>query len=242
MFFRENTRKKALELNVFGFVRNLQDGRVEAIIEGEKDKVEKLIEWMREGPGLARVDNIEINFENYQGMRKAFKKYGIKIKIEKNFGIPEIQADTCEEVAEFSAKWTAEKIKKPVLSGDTGLFVEALNGLPGVYTSQFHKKLGIERFMKLLKDETNRNAKLVYALSFCEPNKDPITFSNITEGKITEKVNIVGSFIDSIFIPKGEKEVIGIIRKKDPNKIHMFFGNIEERFARWYVKNKKDLL
>ncbi|OYT43526.1 MAG: non-canonical purine NTP pyrophosphatase [Candidatus Aenigmarchaeota archaeon ex4484_56] len=182
------------------------------------------------------------NKRKAEGMRKAFKKYGIKIKIEKNFGIPEIQADTCEEVAEFSAKWTAEKIKKPVLSGDTGLFVEALNGLPGVYTSQFHKKLGIERFMKLLKDETNRNAKLVYALSFCEPNKDPITFSNITEGKITEKVNIVGSFIDSIFIPKGEKEVIGIIRKKDPNKIHMFFGNIEERFARWYVKNKKDLL
>lgn len=73
VFFRENTRKKALELNVFGFVRNLRDGRVEAVIEGEKDKVEKLIEWMREGPGLARVDNIEINPENYRGEFKNFE-------------------------------------------------------------------------------------------------------------------------------------------------------------------------
>jgi len=73
VFFRENTRKKALELNVFGFVRNLQDGRVEAIIEGEKDKVGKLIEWMKKGPSLARVDNIEINFEDYQGEFKNFE-------------------------------------------------------------------------------------------------------------------------------------------------------------------------
>lgn len=52
------------------------------------------------------------------------------IKIE----TPEIQADDVTEVSKFSAKWAAERLNKPVLKNDSGLFVNALNGFPGVYT------------------------------------------------------------------------------------------------------------
>lgn len=179
------------------------------------------------------------NERKAKGMKKIIEEFGINIKIEKNFGIPEIQADTCEDVAEFSAKWVAEKIRNPTIKIDTGLFVDVLNGLPGVYTSQFHKKLGIKKFMKLMENEINRKAHLVYAFSFCEPGKEPVTFSGKTRGIIVKEANQEGSLIDSVFIPNGEKEVIGKLRKINPEKISKFFGNVEEKFAEWFIKNNK---
>jgi acylphosphatase len=67
VFFRDNTKRKAKELGLFGFVRNLIDGRVEAVFEGEKEKIEKMIEWAKEGPSLAKVEKIEIEWQEYQG-------------------------------------------------------------------------------------------------------------------------------------------------------------------------------
>ncbi|RLJ01012.1 MAG: hypothetical protein DRP06_00440 [Candidatus Aenigmatarchaeota archaeon] len=84
------------------------------------------------------------NERKANGIKKAIKKFGIDIKIKKNFGIPEIQADTCEEVAEFGVKWTAEKTGKPTIKIDTGLFVNALNGLPGYIQPNFTKNLELK--------------------------------------------------------------------------------------------------
>lgn len=67
VFFRQNTFYKAKELGVFGFVRNLPDGRVEAVFEGEKEKVEKMIEWMKKGPKYAKVERCEVLDEDYKG-------------------------------------------------------------------------------------------------------------------------------------------------------------------------------
>lgn len=60
VFFRDFTRQRAEHLGVVGWVRNLPDGRVEAMLEGEPDAVERLIDAMRRGPASARVDDIDI--------------------------------------------------------------------------------------------------------------------------------------------------------------------------------------
>ncbi len=67
VFFRANTVDKARELGVTGYVRNMPDGSVEAVIEGDKEKVEKLISWMHIGPPLARVDRVEVEYQEYKG-------------------------------------------------------------------------------------------------------------------------------------------------------------------------------
>jgi acylphosphatase len=67
VFFRQNTLEKAKALGLKGWVRNTQDGRVEAIFEGEKEKVEKILEWVKLGPPLAKVENVEIRFEDFKG-------------------------------------------------------------------------------------------------------------------------------------------------------------------------------
>ena len=59
--FRNSTRRKARELGVSGWVKNLADGSVEAVVEGEKDNVEDLISWANTGPRLANVNEVEVD-------------------------------------------------------------------------------------------------------------------------------------------------------------------------------------
>ncbi len=63
VFFRANTRDFANGLGVKGYVINLPDGSVECVIEGEKEKVERMIEFCRKGPPGSRVENLEIKWE-----------------------------------------------------------------------------------------------------------------------------------------------------------------------------------
>ena len=73
VFFRANTVERARELGVYGYVRNMPDGSVEAVIEGDRDKVMKLIEWMKVGPPLARVDDIEVEIGEFRGEYRDFR-------------------------------------------------------------------------------------------------------------------------------------------------------------------------
>jgi acylphosphatase len=72
VFFRSSTKDKAEELGISGWVRNLPDGRVEAILEGEKVDVDKMVDWCRKGPEYARVTGVEVLMEEFRGEFKGF--------------------------------------------------------------------------------------------------------------------------------------------------------------------------
>jgi acylphosphatase len=63
VFFRDSTRKKAKQLGLAGWVRNLPDGRVEALFEGPQDRVREIIRWCEEGPSHAEVEDVDVEFE-----------------------------------------------------------------------------------------------------------------------------------------------------------------------------------
>ncbi len=67
VFFRYETRKTAENYGVKGWVENLPDGRVECILEGEKEDLKKVIEFCKKGPPGAHVSNIEIKWEKWKG-------------------------------------------------------------------------------------------------------------------------------------------------------------------------------
>ena len=73
VFFRVETRYEAMKRNVAGWVRNTSGGRVEAIFEGEREDVEKLIEFCESGPPGARVTKIDVQWKEYTGEFKSFK-------------------------------------------------------------------------------------------------------------------------------------------------------------------------
>jgi acylphosphatase len=68
VFFRETTRRRAESAGVAGWVRNLPEGHVEAVLEGEREAVERLVEFLREGPRGARVDWVDVEAEEPEGL------------------------------------------------------------------------------------------------------------------------------------------------------------------------------
>ncbi len=77
VFFRASTRDEARRLGVGGWVRNLPDGTVEALFEGETKKVEEIVGWCHTGPPGARVTRVEVAWESYQGEFPQFEiRYG----------------------------------------------------------------------------------------------------------------------------------------------------------------------
>lgn len=60
VYFRATTQKTARRLGVDGWVRNLPDGRVEAVFDGDEDALEEMIAFCHEGPDRARVEGVEV--------------------------------------------------------------------------------------------------------------------------------------------------------------------------------------
>lgn len=67
VFFRSHTQDAALRRGLKGWVRNLPDGRVEAVFEGDKERVEDMLNWCKSGSPLARVEHLEVREEEYRG-------------------------------------------------------------------------------------------------------------------------------------------------------------------------------
>ena len=74
VFFRQALKVMAKKNNVFGWVKNLKDGRVEAVLEGDEEKVSRLVEWAHGGPANARVEDVEILNEKFSS---EFSKFDV---------------------------------------------------------------------------------------------------------------------------------------------------------------------
>jgi len=68
VFYRDSIRRLAEQHGVAGWVRNTWDGTVEAVFEGEPDAVDRLVEFCREGPPGARVENVDVSTEAPEGL------------------------------------------------------------------------------------------------------------------------------------------------------------------------------
>ncbi len=73
VYFRQNTRIVATRYGVMGWVRNLKDGRVEAVLEGNEMDINRVIEWCYTGPPKAAVDDVDVKYEKYTGEFREFK-------------------------------------------------------------------------------------------------------------------------------------------------------------------------
>ena len=72
VLYRAGARQRAHELGITGWAHNLIDGKVEIVCEGEQKNTQEFIEWCKQGPPLAKVENIEVADEEYSGEFKDF--------------------------------------------------------------------------------------------------------------------------------------------------------------------------
>lgn len=190
---------------------------------------------------MEKVVYLTTNKGKFEEANRIFKdQYGIDIDImNPDFEVLEIQAKTCSEVVSFSVKYAAEKLNRPCVKSDSGLYLDALGGLPGPYNAFFDKQIGVDKFLDLFKNEANRKARLEDCFAYCEPGKEPIVFTGGGTGTVAfEAKGTLGRWHDKFYIPDGETKTLSELRELDREYEAKFWGTAKYDFAKWYKANK----
>jgi len=140
--------------------------------------------------------------------------------VQKNLGYPEIQADTLQDVASFGMKHIQKRIDSPFILEDAGLFIDHLNGFPGVYSAYVFYSIGCSGILKLLDgvDTDNRKACFRSVFAYGEPNKKPRFFVGECHGRIsTQELGNQGFGYDPVFIPDGDARAFAQMDTKEKN-------------------------
>ena len=151
-----------------------------------------------------------------------------------DIGYPEIQANTLEEVV----KYILDELSSfaPLIIDDSGLFIDTLNGFPGVYSSYVMDTLGCEGILKIMDGEENREAHFECVIGYL--NEDKELFKGISEGMITDEMKGDGGFgYDPIFKPKDKNKTYAQMSTEEKNNIS-HRGKAMDEFLN-YIKRKR---
>jgi len=160
-----------------------------------------------------------------------------------DFGLktPEETGTTLEENAFIKAKYGYDSTNLPSIGEDTGLFVDALKGAPGVYSSTFagknaSDKENREKLLYILRNERNRSARFITVICFYDGKRTKY-FKGVLEGYITEKERGENGFgYDPIFVPKGFNRTLAEMSTEEKNRISHRYKALKG-FLRWFVRD-----
>ncbi len=130
--------------------------------------------------------------------------------VQKDLGYPEVQADSLEEVAQQAIEHVRAKFHQAFMLEDAGLFIEALQGFPGVYSKYVFFTIGLPGILRLLDEVKNRKAVFLSVYAYSKPAKKPVIVVGECTGTIsTEMLGKHGFGYDPIFIPNGAEKTFG---------------------------------
>ncbi|MBS7653544.1 XTP/dITP diphosphatase [Candidatus Bathyarchaeota archaeon] len=174
------------------------------------------------------------NIYKFNEARRILAEYNIATAMIKVKTL-ELQDDNIENIARLSAIDAASKINLPVIVEDAGLFIDALNGFPGPYSSYVYRTIGKEGIIKLLEGVNDREAYFKSVVAFCSPGGNVICFEGVTEGKIAMEPRGCGGFgFDPIFEPAEQPgETFGEMSIENKNRFS-HRAKALRKFAEWY--------
>ncbi|MFZ8938319.1 MAG: RdgB/HAM1 family non-canonical purine NTP pyrophosphatase [Nitrosopumilaceae archaeon] len=167
------------------------------------------------------------NNHKFKEAKNILEEFGIHLGFFR-CNLEEIQSDSLKEIAKHKATQAFEKLKKPVIVEDDGLFIESLNGFPGPYSSYVFKTIGNKGILNLLKQK--RRANFVSIISYHDKNLQK-SFDSKANGTISKKIIGKGWGYDPIFIPSNYKKTFAQLENK--NKVSHRFKALK-KFASWY--------
>lgn len=145
---------------------------------------------------------------------------GLDVKT-RNLDIPEIQALNVEEVAKAKALAAFHLTGQPVIVDDTGMSIEALNGLPGALVAWFLDNLKPNGILRILNSERNRKASVSTCIGYADQNGVSV-FTGTIHGKIADSLKGDNGFgYDPIFIPDGCDKTYAEMTSAEKNEISM---------------------
>ncbi|KAI8900421.1 inosine triphosphate pyrophosphatase [Globomyces pollinis-pini] len=142
--------------------------------------------------------------------------------------LPEIQGST-QQVAIEKAKTAANLVKGPVLTEDTALGFNCMNGLPGPYIKWFLSSVGTDGLYKMVHSFDDKSAFALCTFAYCEgPGKDVILFEGRTDGTIVPPKGPNSFGWDPVFQPSGFTETYAEMPKELKNTISHRFKAVEK--------------
>ncbi|BBD74015.1 non-canonical purine NTP pyrophosphatase [Sulfodiicoccus acidiphilus] len=151
-----------------------------------------------------KLSIVSANRHKFLELAELAKDRGIKVEFA-NLSKVEIQANSLLEVSRTGAMLAFSQLQRPLIVEDAGLFVEALNGFPGPYSSYVFKTIGIEGILDLVRDRTDRSAFFQSVITYVD-REQVVSFEGKVEGEIALSPRGRGGFgFDPIFIPRGSK-------------------------------------
>lgn len=168
------------------------------------------------------------NKNKVKEIKEVLKDFDFEILSKKELGLGDLNivenAETLEGNAKIKAEAISKKIDSYILADDTGLFVKALNGEPGVrsarYAGDHDEKANRKKLLKNLEDKDDRSAYFKTVLCLISPDKNVNFIEGTCKGFIAnEEKGKVGFGYDPIFIPEGQNKTFGQMSLLEKNII-----------------------
>ncbi len=173
---------------------------------------------------------ITSNEGKFREVKAIAERYGIDVKwLNRKYIEP--QGESLEEIARLSALNLAREVNEPFFIEDSGLFIEALNGFPGPYSSYVFKTIGNEGILKLMRGVKNRKAYFKAVIAYFD-GRDIHVFTGVVEGEIANEIRGTKGFgYDPIFL-YGDKTFAEMGEEK--NEVSHRRRALEKFFS-WFV-------
>ena len=176
------------------------------------------------------------NEHKFQEAERILANLGMQINLFKTT-LEEIQSNNLNDIAEKKAINAYDLIQKPVIIEDDGLFINALDGFPGPYSSYVYDTIGNKGIMNLLENSQVRDAKFVSIIAYCDNDCDVKLFESSVPGKISSIIEKGGWGYDPIFIPDGESKTYANVSDKDKFSHR---SAALTKFSNWFLDKQKD--
>lgn len=160
-------------------------------------------------------------------------EYDVSLRMS-SFKVEEVQHRDLKVIARKALMRILIEVALPVMVDDSGLFIDSLNGFPGVFSSYVFKTLGNEGILRLMRGETNRRATFRCAIAFGSPRNRPRVFTGKAVGEISHYAKGSHGFgFDPIFLAHGEQRTFAEMLSHEKNRISHRARALRE-FAEWY--------
>jgi XTP/dITP diphosphohydrolase len=154
----------------------------------------------------------------------------------------EIQSDRLEEIAEVSAREIAETLKIHVVTEDSGMFVQDLNGFPGPYSAYTFKTIGCRGILDLMRDRMDRTARFEAVVAYCGWMQTAKSFVGFVQGNLSREARGKNGFgFDPIFIPsEGDGRTFAEMPLEKKN-LYSHRARAFRKFGEWFQSHRRSL-
>ena len=168
---------------------------------------------------MSRIHFITSNKGKFKEAKAQIEPLGFEL-VQEKIDYPEIQADSLDEVALFGMDHLSEVVKGDFLIEDSGLFITALGGFPGVYSAYVIDTLGNPGILRLMGDREDREAVFRSCFGYYSTAKGATVVSGECKGTISREERGSGGFgYDPIFIPEGHERTFAEMPVEEKNSI-----------------------